>query len=96
MIRLTIDAAEELRKRYATIEDLAFAAEIATATAGNARARRGIGTVTVKKIARLLDENPDDIITWLTPDEERIQILTEKVRTLQDQVLVLQNRSNKI
>ena len=86
MLRLTIDAAEKLRQKYATIDDLSQAAGIATATAGNARSRRGIGSTTVGKIAKLLGENPDNIITWLTPDEETIRSLRSEVESLKAQI----------
>lgn len=84
MIRLTIDAALELRRRYATLEELRNVLDVAEATAANARNRDGISERTARRVAEVLGRDLFEIVTFATPDEETILDLERQLAEAQE------------
>lgn len=84
MIRLTIDAALELRRQYATLEELRNVLDVAEATAANARNRDGISERTARRVAEVLGRDLFEIVTFATPDEETILDLERQLAEAQE------------
>lgn len=95
MIQLTITAAEKLRLQYATLDELASAMGISETTAGHVRERRAISRQTAQKAADLLGQPLHEVVSVLTPDEQRIIMLQDRVLVLTKEIADMQDSNSK-
>ncbi len=96
MIRLTIDAASKIRQRYATLEELSVALNVAPGTAANIRSRRYISQATAQKVADELGEPVEQVATFTSSDEETIQQQRAVIDKLKKNIITLENTLSQI